>query len=804
MASPVQTGADLLGGVQAAAPSDSAPPPPPGFVVAPQADDTPPAPPPGFQLLPAGQTGPQRSAGDMLKMGVRSILTGAAALPDAAVNFVNALPNMVSDLATGHPLFTPSGIRTGAQMLSDAARLPVPVSDTEKRNASIIEGLTQGVLTAGAGGLAADAPGAVGMLARGLAANPVADVVSSGAATGAQEVARQNGVGPVGQLAAGFAGGLTGASAVGSLERIATRFGPKAAEIVAEVPVEAAVTPKGDLTDEGRELAASAGLHPDDLTAAYAEHAATPPDAAQTAPDAAAAPVEPQAAPAPAAAPEPVAEAPAPSTTAGRVSQAQDLGVDLTKGQATQDFSTQEAEQTLQGESSPQGNAARQFFAKQQQQIGDAIDRFKSAFGDVTAAADQRGQQVKDALTELRDQGKAGVTALYQQARDAAEKLGEGGQNLIHLDTAPLLAKMREIFLDEAVPDQVRKALKQQAAKYGLIGDSPKTVEGETTVTLRDSSGEPASKVTFTGPPQRLTILNAEDLRQKINQLYEADTSKASQALKPVIDDAVQTAVERAASQQGDVGKAFQTARAAHAAQQQTFKAKDIVQHLIDWKKGTSTPVVLPEHAIRDIFAGGKDSVTNLRKIKAVLLSKNTPNSKSAWQAIQAHGVAEIFDKAVTLNSNIGGQIGTVSGAKLNSAIARFGAEKLKVLLGQDEFNHLMKLRRVIGDATIPISRTVNYSNSAQKVVNFLGDWALKATKSVPGARSVAKGVEEAASHLNAKTTAKGVTDFNAAAAAKADAKVNDPVKISRFLKIAGTDQLLAPIIASAANEDRP
>lgn len=617
----------------------------------------------------------------------------------------------------------------------------------------------------------------------------------------------------------------------GALEAgMTAKYASKVATVVGKVPPEAALDASGVLTEEAREVAAAHNVHPEDVEAAYKAVAeAPPPEAASVEPAPVAEPVPaapaepapapeaaaaPEAAPASEAAPAAAAEAALPPTATARVEQAASEDVPLTRGQATQHFSTQEKEQTLLGAGGPEANSARQFFNAQQEKITAAIDRFKTGFGDVTASAAERGQIVKDAIAELRDSGKAGVTALYKQARDLAEGMGDNAQNLIHLDTAPILARLREIFIDEAVPDQVRKALKQQAAKYGLIGSSPQTIEGETTVSLHNAAGEPAAKISFTGPPQRLTIANAEDFRQKINQLYEADTSKASQGLKPIIDDAVQAAVERAAAEgTGDVGAAFKAARATHVAQQQTFAAKDVVQRLIDWKSGTRTPQVLPENAIKTIFAGGKDSITNLKRVKAILLNKPTDQSRAAWQAMQAHAVADIFDQALTINANHGGGLmGSVSGAKLNSAIHRFGADKLKVLLPESDFNQLMKLNRIIGDATIPISKTVNYSNTAQKIIQFLGGWGMRLasiTRFVPGvgpiadvASGLAKVGREAA---EAKKTLAGVTDFTAEAAAKVDAPKADPVDYARrFISVAGSDQILAPLMASAANEQRP
>lgn len=107
--------------------------------------------------------------------------------------------------------------------------------------------------------------------------------------------------------------------------------------------------------------------------------------------------------------------------------------------------------------------------------------------------------------------------------------------------------------------------------------------------------------------------------------------------VKGAIDDAVEGAVESAARNgvDGPVGAKLKEARRAVVAQNETFAAKDVVQQLIDFKKGTRTDLVMPDKAITEVLAG---VVTNLKKLKAVLLTQPTAQSKAAWRAIQAEG----------------------------------------------------------------------------------------------------------------------------------------------------------------------
>lgn len=807
----------------------------------------------GLIVLPQGATLKRPdplAAGQRLAMGAGGVARGAAALIDMPINAVNAAANLPFVLAGQKAPIPTTGPFSGAvDQALNAANVPMPATKGEKVVDAIVQGATQGLATAGIGGLMSGAAGITGAVGRSLAAAPVLDTVASGVAGGAAEKARQSGAGVIGQLGAALVGGGGTALSVSALERVAAKFGPKTARVIETVPEEVAFNKNGAITEEGLHYADRADVAPAELKAAYAEVGAPEPvaagPAARASDSAAPEPAAPvlssneaaaveragvrvaedgtvdpasvrakasEAPPAPdavnATAVDP--NAPLPATAAARLTEATSEGVPLTKGQATQDFAAQDAEQTLKAQASGEGEKARAFLARQQEAIAGAVEKFRSGFGDPAMNATERGAIVKDSLRELSDQGRAGVSALYKQAREVAQGLGENARSVLDLDTAPLLAKMRELWIDEAVPEQVRNALRQKAAQYGLIGKNPKTVEGITAVELMDDAGKVAERIKFAGPVRRLAVDNAEDLRQTINDLYTADTSRRSQALKGVIDTAVSDAVERAAVEgQGDVGAAFKAGREAFITQKKTFGAKDVVQRLIDFKKGTQTDVVLPENAIREIFAGGPEGLTTLKKIKAVLLSQPTPNSRAAWKAIQAHGVADIFKAALSPS-------GDISGARLSTAIKKFGPDKLKVLLEPSDFGQLMKLQRIIKTATVPLPNTVNPSGSGYKVIQFLSQQAQRLGPVASIVGGPVKPVVDAVAGLiktgqeasAAKAALEGVTNFTPqaaaltdakAAATKPDLKAGTAEAVRAFIDLTASTRLIAPLIAGTA-----
>ncbi len=580
---------------------------------------------------------------------------------------------------------------------------------------------------------------------------------------------------------------------------------PAAAAVAETTPAPVVLEPGGNLTPDGREIAAANDIHPDDLRAAYAE---APKPKAPAAPVESAAPVE---------APPPE---PPPATAVARVEQAASEGVPLSQGQATQDFATQARENTLRNtqDATPEAEQARQFFNNQQTQIQDATNRFQTAIGDTEGTAETRGQMVKDALRDLRENGRAGVSALYTQGRDLLASVGDNAKALLDLNTDPLLTKMREIQVDRVIPQTVRDALRQEMARYGLIGEPAKTVEGISSVRLLDDEGKTAETIRFAGPQEKLNVTNAEDLRKTVNDLFSQDPSHRSQALKPILDNAVEDAITRAAEQTtagakgAEAATAIKAGRAAHADLKRTFDSGDAVSQIIAWKKGSpGLDAMKPEDVIRTIFGSGPDAITNLRRVKGVLLANPTPQSLAAWNAIRSHGVARIFNEATVLNSNPGsGLLGTISGAKLNTAVTRFGIDKLRVLLGETDFNQMMKLRRIIGDATIPINGTTNPSGTAAKVVEFLNKYASHlhhvpvvgplgsgVVNAVKGVGHLAKIGEEAGA---TKETLRGITSYRPEqTAAAAHAARLDASGVRDFLTTASQPEVLTPYFAATS-----
>lgn len=387
-----------------------------------------------------------------------------------------------------------------------------------------------------------------------------------------------------------------------------------------------------------------------------------------------------------------------------RVERAKEQGIPLTTAQARQDFASQEAEQSLLGGIGRESESARGIASGQQDAIRAAQEKFERGFGEL-ADKDARGAAAREGLAEAKDIGSKKVGELYT----AASKI-EG--EAIPLDNAGLLDVIDEQMM-RPVDDKVIGSIESLMAKYGMIGGVPE--QSGRFYQVADESGR---SVRFRGEQTPLSLTNAEQFRQGLNQILPADQSGAVKQIIRALDDQVGSAVGKMPAG-SERTAAFQTARAAAREQKETFHAKDIVQKLTSFKTGTKTPMVDPDRVIDSVLKGA-NARGDLRRVKDVLMKDATGKSVDAWRSIQAQGAADIFGQSINPVT------GDVSGARLATAIKKFGGgsqkegeNRLKVLFGEKygDFDNLVK---AIGDATIPLKGTTNPSGTAYKMINFM------------------------------------------------------------------------------------
>lgn len=400
-----------------------------------------------------------------------------------------------------------------------------------------------------------------------------------------------------------------------------------------------------------------------------------------------------------------------------KIRRAESQGVQLTKAQATGDFAASEAEQTLLKSVSPEGIQSRQFADQQQEQLKGAAKAFTDKFGgsarlaeasgelaDITAR--DKGSVIQAELLDIKEFGRKEVTDLYKLA-------GESTGDALPLSKDSIVDVADEIIVNRPITPEVEKSLNTALAKFGLIGDS---VEQSSRNKFKVTDGTDA--ITITGDVTPLTLNNAEDFRQALNKAVGADQTGSAKIVVNALDEQVNAMIKEGADS-GRTG-VFKQAREAFASEKGKFSAKDIVEDLTSFKRGTATPKVDPETVINKIAKGDK-AVTNIRKIKQILLESPTDSSKRAWRSIQAETVGDILSQAINKDTL------EISGARLNSAMKKYKPEALRELLGKKQFAELKRLQQTIGDATIAPPGTTNPSGTFTKLLNMterLGNFA--------------------------------------------------------------------------------
>lgn len=410
---------------------------------------------------------------------------------------------------------------------------------------------------------------------------------------------------------------------------------------------------------------------------------------------------------------------------AARQARAEEAGIDLTTGQVTRTFGTQEAEETLKAGLGTEATAARQFAEGQQEQMRAATERFTRGMGDVTAGRSEAGRAVQEGLKDIQQEGRQKVSQMYAEA---AAVPGD----LTPINTEELLDVIDENVIGRPVDANVVNSIESLMAKYGLIEGTVEQAGRFRQVVQADGS-----KVKFKGEQETLGLDNAEKFRQGLNQILPADQSGTVSQIIRKLDDTVGAAVDELPTGSART-EAFQAARGAAREQKKIFAQKDMVQNLVDYKKGTTTLATSPDAVMSNVYKGVK-GLDNLQKVKSALMSKPTNKSVGAWKSIQAQGAADIFADAINPAT------GDISGARLNSAIKKLGSgsidqgeRKLKVLLG-DKYKEFKNLQAAIGDATIPVKGVTNPSGTAYKLINFMvrvgsvGQFGMDALATVAG-----------------------------------------------------------------------
>jgi hypothetical protein len=446
------------------------------------------------------------------------------------------------------------------------------------------------------------------------------------------------------------------------------------------------------------------------------------------------------------------------------IKQAEGQGVQLTKSQATQDFASNEAEQTLLKSVSEEGLKARNFADQQQEQLRVAAKKFTEKFGGSSRLSEanreipeltvrDKGAQIQAALEDVEELTRQEVSNLYKLA---AETTGEP----LPLNNIDLVNQADEIMNILPVTKEVRETIDTALAKFGLLGNEVAPLTRNLNAVI-----DGTKRIEIVGEITPLTLNNAPEFRKQLNKAVGSDTTGAASSIVRSLDSQVNELIK-----QGGVGeassarvKAFGAAIDGYKDRMEKFSAKDVIQELVSFKKGTSTDKIDPESVINKIVKGDK-AVTNIRKLKQILLENPTEQTKRAWRSIQAETVGDILSQAVNKDTL------QISGVRLNTAIKNYNPEALRELLGKKQFSELRRLQETIGTATIPPPGTTNPSGTFTKffaAMERLGNFA--GAGQFNFGSLVAEGIRKGKDIASRKATLDGIINTKMQALKKAN-----------------------------------
>lgn len=372
---------------------------------------------------------------------------------------------------------------------------------------------------------------------------------------------------------------------------------------------------------------------------------------------------------------------------------ADQVGVDLTQGQATRDPSQLRFEQeTAKGEN---GGALRDRYSDQNEQILKHFDNLVDQTGKESPDLAGTGRSVDGGLRAGLDYDKGRVRAAYKQAEKSAE-----GAAPVTLDSAIQ-------FLNDSAPDAAVSPLLDVARKRAIrLGAAVEDADGNLV-------------------PQPTTVQNAELLRRAIGNAtdYEPTNVRNSAILKGAIDSATEPAI----------GPLYRNARRLRENLAKKYEDRGVVASLLNNKRGMADRKV----AIADVFQhsilnASREDVSAVRR--ALTHANDAPAQvrtagQQAWRDLQGETAnwikQQAFDNVAT------DQRGNVilSPAKLDKAIKRLDADRrLEAIFGKQGAQHMRDLNDLAKVIYTTPPGAVNHSNTASVLLAAIAEAGITST----------------------------------------------------------------------------
>ena len=386
-----------------------------------------------------------------------------------------------------------------------------------------------------------------------------------------------------------------------------------------------------------------------------------------------------------------VQRAPDPSLSVGAAQVPQDVvrrqmaaelpvPIDLTKGQATRDFSQQQFEREI-AKQAELGEPVRQRYIEQNQALTQNLDAFIDATGAETIELRETGLKIDKAIRNRAARDKAEIRRAYQMA----DKAGETSEPVNMSALADYLNQNRAGRSSAPIMNTIANELEVQGIGGGSLTDG--------TLAVGD-----------------ITLKQAESIRKAINKFAkdnDPNDIRIAQELKSIIDDATKDAG----------GEMYQRARGLRSRYAQNYENIGIIKNIIGNKRGsTDRQIALEDIFNRSVLNGSRDDLGQLRRI----LQTEGQQGTQAWKDLQGATLNYIKDQATRGTAPDPSGQTPISAAGLERAIRNLEkGGKLEFLFGNTGAEKIRLLNDVAKDILTAPAGSVNTSNTAAVLAVF-------------------------------------------------------------------------------------
>jgi hypothetical protein len=328
----------------------------------------------------------------------------------------------------------------------------------------------------------------------------------------------------------------------------------------------------------------------------------------------------------------------------------EDQGIVPTRAQVTGDAADFQAQQELAKTS----NRVRRALETQEEQLGS---QFENAITSTGGSANRSTSSAIDHIADRSIELDSAISNAYKQARASAPTA-----QVVKVDS--LVKEMRSIAGSENITGGLVGAVKDTLRNKGILGNKGFKVQG------------------------RVTPEVAEEIRIEMNALFNSLTPRGREKLrdfKNALDNDVAEAVGVDVFQEARASKAkFEKDLSRAKVNKFDTRKKSIVRDILENK-------INPDRFLDDAILTRSSRSADVEQLKKFLLLDGEGPGVDAWNDVRAEAMQRIRDTAF---KEVAGEA-VLSRAGIQSALDKFGPEKLSILFSGEERKFLNDMLKV-------------------------------------------------------------------------------------------------------------